>query len=115
MRYGLRGELRALLFTQGSGYASLNAAEQPEEDTMTEHSKIVAHTASADFVKHAHLDAAGYDRMYAASIADPDAFWGEQGKRLDWIKPYTRVKNTSFAHGDVSIKWFEDGVLNVAP
>ena len=51
--------------------------------------------------------------MYAASVADPDAFWGEQGKRLDWIKPYTRVKNTSFDYHDVSISWFEDGVLNV--
>ena len=52
--------------------------------------------------------------MYAASVADPDAFWGEQGKRLDWIKPYTRVKNTSFDYHDVSIKWFEDGKLNVS-
>ena len=60
------------------------------------------------------IDAEGYARMYAASVADPDAFWGEQGQRLDWIKPYTRVKNTSFAYHDVSIKWFEDGVLNVA-
>jgi acetyl-CoA synthetase len=51
--------------------------------------------------------------MYAASMKDPDAFWGEQGKRLDWIKPYTLVKNTSFDYGAVSIKWFEDGTLNV--
>ena len=55
-----------------------------------------------------------YKAMYAASIADPDAFWGEQGKTIDWIKPYTKVKNTNFNFGDVSIKWFEDGVLNVA-
>jgi hypothetical protein len=51
---------------------------------------------------------------YAASVADPEAFWGEEGKRIDWIKPYTKVKNTSFAPGNVSIKWFEDGTLNVA-
>ena len=56
----------------------------------------------------------GYAAMYAASIADPEAFWGEQGKRLDWIKPYTRVKNTSFDYHNVSIKWFEDGMLNVS-
>src|SRR5690606_40023024 len=52
--------------------------------------------------------------MYARSAADPDGFWSEQARRLDWIKPFTRVKNTSFAWPDISVKWFEDGVLNVA-
>ncbi|MBQ0750130.1 MAG: acetate--CoA ligase [Roseovarius sp.] len=61
-----------------------------------------------------HIDQAKYERMYADSISNPDAFWGEHGKRLDWIKPYTKVKNTSFAYDNVSIKWFEDGTLNVA-
>jgi acetyl-CoA synthetase len=60
------------------------------------------------------IDCAMYDAMYQASIRDPETFWGEHGKRIDWIKPYTRVKNTSFAHPDVSIKWFEDGALNVS-
>ena len=69
---------------------------------------------SKEFVASAHLDAAGYARMYAESIEDPDEFWGREGKRLDWIKPYTRVKNTDFTFGKVSIKWFEDGVLNVS-
>ncbi|MFT6785871.1 MAG: acetyl-CoA synthetase [Dinoroseobacter sp.] len=62
----------------------------------------------------AHVNAEKYAEMYAASVADPDAFWAEQGKRLDWIKPFTKVKNTSFAHGAVDIKWFEDGTLNVS-
>ena len=52
--------------------------------------------------------------MYAASIADPDAFWREHGKRVDWIKPFSITKNVNFSHPDVSIKWFEDGVLNVS-
>ena len=70
---------------------------------------------SADFVKSAHVDAARYKEMYAASIADPDKFWGEEArKRLDWITPFTKVKDTNFDLGNVSIKWFEDGVLNVA-
>lgn len=62
----------------------------------------------------AHIDAARYDEMYAASINDPDTFWAEHGKRIDWIKPFTKVKNTSFAHDDVHVKWFEDGTLNVS-
>ena len=45
--------------------------------------------------------------MYATSIADPDAFWHEHGKRIDWIKPFSITKNVSYAHPDVSIKWFE--------
>ncbi|HIP24042.1 MAG TPA: acetyl-coenzyme A synthetase, partial [Rhodobacteraceae bacterium] len=59
---------------------------------------------SKDFVANAHINAAQYDEMYEASISDPDAFWGEQGKRLDWITPYTKVKNTTFEYPDVSIK-----------
>ncbi len=62
----------------------------------------------------AHADKATYEKMYAESINDPEAFWGEHGKRIDWIKPYTRVKNTSFAPGAVDIKWYEDGTLNVS-
>ena len=69
---------------------------------------------SADFAANAHVDAAAYQKMYAASIADPEAFWGEHGKRIDWIKPYTRVKNTNYAFGEVDIRWYEDGTLNVA-
>ncbi len=61
----------------------------------------------------AHIDASGYASLYAASVSDPEAFWGEQGKMLDWITPYTKVKDTSFAHDDVHVRWFEDGTLNV--
>jgi acetyl-CoA synthetase len=57
---------------------------------------------------------AQYDEMYARSISDPNGFWAEQAKRLDWIKAPTKIKNTSFAYPDISIKWFEDGVLNVS-
>jgi acetyl-CoA synthetase len=68
---------------------------------------------SPEFVANSHADKKKYDAMYAESVSDPEKFWGEQGKRLDWIKPYTKVKNTTFAYPDVSIKWFEDGQLNV--
>jgi len=82
---------------------------------MTDHAALKSiYPASADFVAKAHVDAKAYEARYAASVKDPEGFWGEEGLRLDWIKPYTRVKNTSFAPGNISIKWFEDGVLNVS-
>ncbi|MCH9824705.1 MAG: acetate--CoA ligase, partial [Alphaproteobacteria bacterium] len=69
---------------------------------------------SASMAANAHVDAAKYDEMYAASVNNPDAFWAEHGKRLDWIKPFTKVKNVSFEPGNIDIKWFEDGTLNIA-
>ncbi len=72
------------------------------------------YSASEDFVSHAHLNAEGYARSYAASLSDPDGFWAHEARRIDWIKPFTRVKNTSFAKGAISIKWFEDGTLNIS-
>jgi len=69
---------------------------------------------SPDFAANAHIDAAKYEEMYAASIADPQAFWAEHGKRIDWIRPFSKVSDVSFDLGRVSIKWFEDGTLNVA-
>ncbi|MBL4695485.1 MAG: acetate--CoA ligase [Rhizobiaceae bacterium] len=68
----------------------------------------------AEIAANTLVDKQKYQEMYEASMADPDAFWGEQGKRLDWIKPYSKVKNTTFEYPDVSIKWFEDGTLNVS-
>jgi acetyl-CoA synthetase len=67
----------------------------------------------ADWRKRAYVDDAKYKEMYARSVKDPNGFWGEQAKRIDWIKPFSKVKNTSYDPGNVSIKWFEDGTLNV--
>ena len=67
-----------------------------------------------EWAGRAHANKEKYDSMYAASVSDPEGFWGEEGKRLDWIKPYTKVKNTTFEYPDVSIKWYEDGTLNVS-
>ncbi len=60
------------------------------------------------------IDDARYQAMYAQSLDDPDAFWREEAKRLDWIKPFTTVSTTSFHEADFGIKWFEDGTLNLA-
>ncbi|MFD0858938.1 acetate--CoA ligase [Roseovarius aquimarinus] len=69
---------------------------------------------SPEFAKSAHIDADAYDRMYAASIEDPDTFWKEHAQNLDWIQPFTKVRNASFKPGNIDIRWFEDGQLNVA-
>src|SRR5580700_1668543 len=68
----------------------------------------------AEAAKRALVNVEHYGKMYAASLKDPNAFWAEHGKRIDWTKPFAKVKNTSFGPGPVSIKWFEDGVTNVA-
>ncbi len=68
----------------------------------------------SDMVANAHVDRAKYDAMYKQSVEDPDGFWGEHGRRIDWIKPFTKVKNTSFAPANIDIRWFEDGTLNVS-
>ena len=69
---------------------------------------------SPEFAKNAHINAEGYAKTYAASIADPAAFWGKEGKRIDWIKPFTEVKDVDYTLGQVKINWYADGTLNVA-
>ncbi|MBT3358188.1 MAG: acetate--CoA ligase [Rhodospirillales bacterium] len=64
--------------------------------------------------KSAWADAAKYEEMYKRSVEDTEGFWSEEAKRIDWIKPFTKVKDVSFDAPDVSIKWFEDGTLNAS-
>jgi acetyl-CoA synthetase len=68
---------------------------------------------SADWAARAWINQDKYQEMYNRSVQDPNGFWGEIGKRIDWMKPYTKVKNTSFDPNNVSIRWYEDGTLNV--
>jgi len=67
---------------------------------------------SKETAKNAWCDEAEYFRLYGQSIDDPEGFWAEQGKRIDWFTPYTQVKDVSFGPGDVHIKWFHDGTTN---
>ncbi len=68
----------------------------------------------AQWKKRALVNDEQYKKMYAESITAPDKFWAKHAKRLDWFKTPKKIKNTSFAYDNVSIKWFEDGVLNVS-
>jgi len=83
---------------------------------MSEHMPYKVETVKVpkSWKKRAHIDKDKYEKLYEKSVKKPDKFWGEEAKRLDWIKPFKRVKNTTFEYPDVSIKWFEDGTLNVA-
>ncbi|MEZ5804290.1 MAG: acetate--CoA ligase [Rhizobiaceae bacterium] len=76
-------------------------------------SEVHIHRVQPAWKKDALIDNETYLKWYAESIKNPDRFWGKHGKRIDWFKPYTKVKNTSY-HGKVSIKWYEDGQTNVA-
>lgn len=76
---------------------------------MSEHQTF---PVTAEWAKHASIDQARYEEMYCRSTEDPESFWAEQGKRLDWIKPYTQIKDVSFASNDLHIRWFYDGTLN---
>jgi len=69
---------------------------------------------SADLAKSAIIDANGYAALYQDSIANPDQFWAEHGKRIDWIKPYSQISDVSYDAKDLHIKWYADGTLNAA-
>ncbi|MCK5777414.1 MAG: acetate--CoA ligase [Rhodospirillales bacterium] len=77
-------------------------------------SDVHIHPVPAEFAKSAHIDKAKYEEMYKASVEDNEGFWAEHGKRIDWIKPYTKVKDVNFNAPGVSIKWFYDGTLNAS-
>ncbi|MFN3070338.1 acetate--CoA ligase [Serratia sp. J2] len=77
-------------------------------------SQLHKHAIPSAIADRALINPEQYQQYYQQSVQDPAAFWGEHGKILDWIKPYTSVKNTSFDPGHISIRWFEDGTLNLA-
>ena len=74
----------------------------------------ITYPPKAKFAKNAHVNKASYEEMYKESVSEPERFWAQHGKRIDWIKPFQTVKNVSYEHPDVAIKWFEDGTLNVS-
>ena len=69
---------------------------------------------TAETATGAHIDVAGYQEMYQRSLTDSDGFWAEHGKRIDWIKPYSKISSVSYDKSDLHIRWYEDGSLNAA-
>jgi acetyl-CoA synthetase len=80
---------------------------------MTEQHKNI-YPVPESLAKSAWIDNADYEALYRQSIEDPEGYWAEQAKRLDWIKAPTKIKNTSFDVNNVDIRWFEDGTLNAS-
>ncbi len=76
-------------------------------------SEYPLHKVSPEWSKRAYVNKDQAEDMYKASIDDPEVFWAQQGRRLDWMKPYTKVKDVNFDVNDLHIKWFHDGTLNV--
>ena len=69
---------------------------------------------SSDIIKNSHANKAEYEKMYEESITSPEKFWAKHGKRIDWIKPYTKIRDVSYNKEDLHIKWYEDGTLNAS-
>src|SRR5580693_5349758 len=72
------------------------------------------HPVPADFAAHARIKADDYAKLYAESVKNPEAFWERIGKRLDWTKPYTKIKDVSYDAKDLHIRWYSDGELNLS-
>jgi acetyl-CoA synthetase len=93
-----------------TGVAAGGRVQRRREHAMAD--KI--YPVPAEWRQRAFIDVAKYQELYARSLNDPNGFWGEMGRRIDWFTPYTKVKNTSFDPHRLMIRWFEDGVTNVA-
>jgi acetyl-CoA synthetase len=83
---------------------------------MSEHKPYAVEAVKVpkEWKERAYIDKDEYEKLYRKSIDKPDKFWAKEAERIDWIKPFTKVKNTTFEYPNVSIKWFEDGTLNVS-
>ena len=75
---------------------------------------FIGNKVSKTWSENSHINRKTYDDLYAESINSPETFWRKHGQRIDWIKPYTKVKNTSYKKDNISIRWFEDGTLNIS-
>ncbi len=76
--------------------------------------EVQVHPVSEDWAKRAWTNEAGYFKDYERSVTDPEGYWAEEGKRIDWFKPYSKVKDVNYGPGDVHIRWYYDGTLNAA-
>ena len=76
--------------------------------------KELIYRTKKDWISKALVNKSQYEKKYKASIKDNDGFWKKEGKRINWIKPYTKIKDVKYSKSDVKIKWFYDGTLNAS-
>ena len=76
--------------------------------------KELIYRTKKDWVNKALVNKSQYEKKYKSSIKDNDGFWKKEGKRINWIKPYTKIKDVKYSSSDVRIKWFYDGTLNAS-
>ena len=77
-------------------------------------SNFAGNKVNSEWAENAYINLDKYQKLYDASLTSPEKFWAAEGKRIDWIKPYTIIKNTSYKKNNINIRWFEDGTLNVS-
>ena len=77
-------------------------------------SNFAGNKVNSEWSENAYINLDKYQKLYDASLVSPEKFWAAEGKRIDWIKPYTIIKNTSYKKDNINIRWFEDGTLNVS-
>ena len=85
-----------------------------KKDNNVEGPKEVIYKVKTDWVKKAIVNKSEYEKKYRQSLKDNDGFWKKEGKRITWIKPYTKIKDVKYSKSDVHIKWFYDGTLNAS-
>ena len=76
--------------------------------------KELVYKTKKDWISKATVNKSQYEKKYKTSISDNDNFWKKEGKRINWIKPYTKIKDIKYSSSDVKIKWFYDGTLNAS-
>ena len=76
--------------------------------------KELIYKTKKDWISKALVNKSQYEKKYKSSIKDNDGFWKKEGKRINWIKPYTKIKDVKYSKSDVKIKWFYDGTLNAS-
>jgi len=84
-----------------------------KKESKSTDNELIYKTKS-EWVKNALVNKSTYEKKYSISLKDNDGFWKKEGKRITWIKPYTKIKDVKYSKSDVKIKWFYDGTLNAS-
>ena len=88
--------------------------KKKKTQTSSKVEKELIYKTKKDWISKALVNKSQYEKKYKASIKDNDGFWKKEGKRINWIKPYTKIKDVKYSKEDVKIKWFYDGTLNAS-